>query len=239
MRLRIIALASIAVAGMWASLVTPTQAQATEKATESNSRLASPAPVDQRVFGPYTCKSGFVWREAVNGDLVCVTPQARQIAANENAAAPGRTLPTGWCVSGFVWRESRPSDLACVPVASRDRVARENVDAVHNLADPAATPRGGLTLSIERTQRGYWLYVSGGGMSPNGWVSFYAVGSNWQGPYSLGHSLIANSSGAVADRSYIGEIVCNSSVLQPATIVVNDRRSGIVTTAGTTPARTC
>lgn len=37
------------------------------------------------------CKSGYVWREAYSGDVVCVTPTERQEAKDENAAGPGHT----------------------------------------------------------------------------------------------------------------------------------------------------
>jgi hypothetical protein len=36
------------------------------------------------------CKSGYVWREAFPGDYVCVTPEVRQKAHEDNAAAPTR-----------------------------------------------------------------------------------------------------------------------------------------------------
>ena len=38
-------------------------------------------------YGPNTCKQGFVWREAFNGDVVCVTPQSRSRAWADNANA--------------------------------------------------------------------------------------------------------------------------------------------------------
>ncbi|WP_426503549.1 hypothetical protein ACPPVO_38825 [Dactylosporangium sp. McL0621] len=88
---------------------------------------AAPAAADLP-YGPYTCKSGYVWREAVPGDYVCVLPSQRTTTQGENALGPSRRQPGGgaWgpdtCASGFVWRESRPSDHVCVPPASRARV---------------------------------------------------------------------------------------------------------------------
>jgi hypothetical protein len=41
-------------------------------------------------FGPDACKPGFVWREAVPSDHVCVTPAARQQTAEDNAAGASR-----------------------------------------------------------------------------------------------------------------------------------------------------
>jgi hypothetical protein len=44
-------------------------------------------------FGPQTCLAGFVWREAFEGDAVCVTPEIRALVARENAMAASRTAP--------------------------------------------------------------------------------------------------------------------------------------------------
>jgi hypothetical protein len=41
-------------------------------------------------YGPDTCLQGYVWREAYEGDHVCVPPQSRTQAANDNAAAASR-----------------------------------------------------------------------------------------------------------------------------------------------------
>ena len=62
-------------------------------------------------FGPDTCVSGYVWREAVPGDHVCVLPSVRSQAAADNAAASSRVEPNGGpfgpdtCLQGYVWRE--------------------------------------------------------------------------------------------------------------------------------------
>jgi hypothetical protein len=37
-----------------------------------------------------TCLQGYVWREAVDGDHVCVTPETRTQAAEDNRLAAGR-----------------------------------------------------------------------------------------------------------------------------------------------------
>jgi hypothetical protein len=44
-------------------------------------------------YGPNTCKSGYVWREAFEGDAVCVAPERRQETWKQNAAA--NMGPTG------------------------------------------------------------------------------------------------------------------------------------------------
>jgi hypothetical protein len=47
------------------------------------------------VFGPNTCREGFVWREADDTDWVCVVPTTRSRTRTENALAPTRRSPTG------------------------------------------------------------------------------------------------------------------------------------------------
>lgn len=41
-------------------------------------------------YGANTCKPGFVWREALDGDTVCVTPDIRSAIKADNAAAASR-----------------------------------------------------------------------------------------------------------------------------------------------------
>lgn len=78
------------------------------------------------------CLSGYVWREAREDDHVCVTPQSRQHAAQENRLAVARRQPDGGtygpetCISGFVWREAYDGDTVCVSPAARARVKEEN-----------------------------------------------------------------------------------------------------------------
>lgn len=84
-------------------------------------------------YGPDTCKQGFVWRDAIPGDHVCVIPQRRAIAANENATAGLRVDPNGAygpnsCKQGFVWREAYQGDVVCVTAARRTQVHQENID---------------------------------------------------------------------------------------------------------------
>jgi hypothetical protein len=83
---------------------------------------------------PDTCIQGYVWREAISGDHVCVTPQARDQAAEDNRLAndDSRRSPTGGaygpdtCVQGYVWRVVVPSDLVCVTPETRDQVQQDN-----------------------------------------------------------------------------------------------------------------
>jgi hypothetical protein len=43
-------------------------------------------------YGPDTCLQGYVWREAVPGDHVCVTPETRAQAAQDNSLAASRRV---------------------------------------------------------------------------------------------------------------------------------------------------
>ncbi|MFN0149045.1 MAG: toll/interleukin-1 receptor domain-containing protein [Dehalococcoidia bacterium] len=85
------------------------------------------------------CKPGFVWREAIPGDHVCVTPDVRQQALDDNRAAAGRIDPAGAfgrdsCKSGFVWRDAHmnapkpwpTADHVCVTGDRRTQAANDN-----------------------------------------------------------------------------------------------------------------
>ncbi|WP_457646470.1 SH3 domain-containing protein [Profundibacter sp.] len=98
-----------------------------------NSSSPAPAPAPALPYGPDTCKPGYVWRDAIPGDHVCVRPARRSKAAHENSIAGSRVNPTGsygpnTCKSGFVWREAYSGDVVCVTPARREQVRRENRD---------------------------------------------------------------------------------------------------------------
>ena len=88
---------------------------------------------------PATCASGYVWRNAFPGDLICVTPKTREQAAYDNSQAAIRRDPNGaWgpysCISGYVWRVARPEDLVCVTPETRSQTAYDNSQAAARLA---------------------------------------------------------------------------------------------------------
>ena len=78
------------------------------------------------------CIAGYVWREAVPNDHVCVTPQRHQQALADNALADSRRSPTGGpygpdtCLQGFVWRGATPTDHVCVTVQTRTETSEDN-----------------------------------------------------------------------------------------------------------------
>lgn len=86
-------------------------------------------------YGAPPCKQGWVWREAVQDDYVCVTPQVRSQTRQDNAQAPHRVVPGGGpygpatCKNGFVWREATPGDVVCVTPQTRAQARADNAAA--------------------------------------------------------------------------------------------------------------
>jgi hypothetical protein len=86
-------------------------------------------------YGPDTCLTGWVWRDAFPGDHVCVTGATRSQAAADNAAAASRRNPAGGdygpdtCLPGWVWREANPADHVCVTPQTRSQTAADNAQA--------------------------------------------------------------------------------------------------------------
>jgi len=85
-------------------------------------------------YGPDTCAQGYVWREAIPSDHVCVTPQVRQQTADDNAQAASRRVPNGvygsnTCVPGYVWREAFQGDAVCVTPQIRQQTRDDNAQA--------------------------------------------------------------------------------------------------------------
>lgn len=139
---------------------------------------------------PQACKPGYVWREAVPGDFVCVPPQTRDETASENVLGPSRREPGGGdtCKLGFVWRETRPSDHVCVPPNRRERARVDNeLAAVRMLYPPDAPSNGirgwdelvGAPAKFERR-----IYVSGT-FTPNKNVEFYYYSKEFWGAEGL------------------------------------------------------
>lgn len=83
-------------------------------------------------YGPDTCLPGYVWREAFPGDHVCVLPEARDRAQQDNVEAGSRRNPGGGdfgpdtCRQGYVWREASSSDHVCVIPETRSQAAEDN-----------------------------------------------------------------------------------------------------------------
>lgn len=75
------------------------------------------------------CLRGYVWREIIPSDLICVTPQDRTASRKESTDSASHAFPDGQCRQGYTWRdlfppnfgEEYPGDLACVTEAQRMR----------------------------------------------------------------------------------------------------------------------
>jgi hypothetical protein len=120
--------------GFWSDWKEPVVGTADGVATAVGIRSISGSPANKArlPYGPDTCKPGFVWREGIANDHVCVVPAVRDQARNDNAQRGNRinraSQPYGpdTCLAGYVWREIVPSDHVCVTPDIRERTRREN-----------------------------------------------------------------------------------------------------------------
>jgi hypothetical protein len=78
------------------------------------------------------CKSGYVYRDAKDGDGVCVTPGDRAEAKKQNANAEnnrrvgGGNYGPNTCRDGYVWRDAFAGDVVCVTPFERQKAAQQN-----------------------------------------------------------------------------------------------------------------
>jgi hypothetical protein len=96
--------------------------------------VAIPAPAQAQPYGPDTCISGFVWREARGGDTVCVTSAERDAVAQQNANPGANKDPNAGsgpesCSQGYVWREAFDGDTICVTPGFRKQMLDANAAA--------------------------------------------------------------------------------------------------------------
>ncbi len=83
---------------------------------------------------PNGCAAGYVPRNAVSGDNVCVTPAEESQVVYDNSQEGLRVSPSGGpygpatCQTGYVWREATPKDMVCVTPETRTITAAENAD---------------------------------------------------------------------------------------------------------------
>lgn len=99
----------------------------------------TPAVAEPLPYGPDTCIDGYVWREARDGDTVCVTPDVRAATKAQNADPSANKDPNGAygpesCASGFVWREAFDGDTICVTSAVRSATKADNAAAASRRA---------------------------------------------------------------------------------------------------------
>ncbi len=84
------------------------------------------------------CKPGYVWRDAQDGDGVCVTPAERDEAKKQNANAANNRVVGGGaygpntCRNGYVWREAFGGDVVCVTPYEREKAKQQNANSPNN-----------------------------------------------------------------------------------------------------------
>lgn len=87
------------------------------------------------------CNPGYVWRDAQDGDGVCVTPDDRAEAKAQNAnAANNRRVGGGaygpnTCRDGYVWREAFAGDVVCVTPHEREKARQQNAESPRHTAN--------------------------------------------------------------------------------------------------------
>jgi hypothetical protein len=127
--------------------------------------VTSSVPVDYARAQSDACIPGYVWREAFNGDHVCVTPETRERAKFDNATAADLRAKrdSDECVQGFVWRLANSEDHVCVPQITREQTARDNELAHSRLssARPAPSPARTPALSLPPVKIGCYILKSG------------------------------------------------------------------------------
>jgi hypothetical protein len=78
------------------------------------------------------CQSGYVWRDAKDGDGACVTPgdraeaKAQNANADNNRQAGGGASGPNTCRQGYVWREAFGGDVVCVTPYERQKAKDQN-----------------------------------------------------------------------------------------------------------------
>jgi hypothetical protein len=123
------------------------------------------AHADPLPYGPNTCINGFVWRNARDGDAVCVTPDTRDQVAQENADPGAHKDPNGAygpqsCAQGFVWRQAFDGDTICVTPDVRSATLADNAAAASR---KAANQPSSQAPSPTPNAAGVVLQVTGGG----------------------------------------------------------------------------
>jgi hypothetical protein len=113
--------------------------QACHTRTLQSSECSQWATITYLPYGPDTCASGFVWREVVPSDHVCVTPQTRDLVHADNGQAAARRTPGPFgpdtCRQGWVWREATgPADRVCVTPQERQQEKDNNAQAAQRRA---------------------------------------------------------------------------------------------------------
>lgn len=192
--------------------------------------VAVPASAGQD-FGSNTCLNGFVWREAVPSDLVCVTPDVRTQTRQDNALAAARRSPNGGpfgpdtCLQGYVWREAVANDHVCVTPATREQARNDNLGAASRrnelrttIGTYGSTPRylvrtdrinvGRARVVLynsatRKTIRSWSAPVKPYATAPGGLLSFKTGVPQCRGVVNAYFRVLDGFSGRKSDRKYV------------------------------------
>ncbi|MDJ0379586.1 hypothetical protein [Streptomyces sp. G-G2] len=183
-------------------------------------------------YGPYTCKTGLVWREAVPGDYVCVSPPWRTQTQHENAAASSNAQPGGGaygpdtCKPGYVWRETRPSDHVCVLHSGNSRFWNKRSDetAYTGYVRYPEMPANGTSSYWENIDRR--LHVRG----PGSTFAFYGLEPGRDFRY-VGSTAYGQDS--------VSAYQCGQSSSRRMQVVAVDALTGSVSNAGSVAVPSC
>ncbi|MCX5148415.1 hypothetical protein OHB36_16790 [Streptomyces sp. NBC_00320] len=121
------------------SVALPASAAITPQ-TRSSAKSVLPGDYDPNrqpgggAYGPNTCKPGYVWRDAWDGDTLCVTPAQRQATHDENPNRQpgGGAYGPSTCKPGYVWREAWDGDTLCLTPAQRQAAKRGHGRVIDN-----------------------------------------------------------------------------------------------------------
>jgi hypothetical protein len=87
------------------------------------------------------CKAGYVPREAVSGDNVCVTPAEHEQALTDNRTENKRhQRDSDRCIPGYVWREAQSGDHVCVTHEVREQTKQENEQTASHAGNSGPQP---------------------------------------------------------------------------------------------------
>ncbi|MDT5093507.1 MAG: hypothetical protein QOH60_2870 [Mycobacterium sp.] len=151
------------------------------------SAFADPLP-----YGPDTCIQGYVWRNARDGDTVCVTPATRDLIAKENANPKANKDPNGAygpesCKQGFVWREAFDGDSICVTPNERAQTLADNAAAQsryqRNQPGSPGSPQGQANVVLEITGSGTVYSID---IDPGGRVATENTAVPWKKSMTVG-----------------------------------------------------
>lgn len=132
------------------------------------------------------CVPGYVWRDARDGDGVCVTPAERDRVHAQNANAANNHVPGGnGCVTGYVWRDAWDGDGVCVTPFERDVAHRQNAEASLHSLPATPTPVGPSPRPLPKppacTYDGTSTTGTEHGSNPTRYQALYspALGARW------------------------------------------------------------